>query len=70
VPIAIAIFNNLRADLAATKRLVAPEEPTSLAKLLILNKLKLAERVGFVPDGLAPINGLGPIGASRNRQIH
>ena len=27
----------------------------------------LAERVGFVPDDLASINGLGP---DRNRQIH
>jgi hypothetical protein len=31
---------------------------------------RLAERVGFVPDSLASINGLGGIGNARNRQIH
>jgi hypothetical protein len=30
----------------------------------------MAERVGFVPDELAPINDLGPIGTARTRQIH
>jgi hypothetical protein len=30
----------------------------------------LAERVGFVPDVPALINGLGLIGSYRNRQIH
>ena len=29
----------------------------------------LAERVGFVPAILAPINGLGRIRTARNRQI-
>ena len=31
---------------------------------------ELAERVGFVPDVPAPINGLGLIEVARNRQIH
>jgi hypothetical protein len=31
---------------------ITPENPLRLAKLLILNKLKLAERVGFEPDHL------------------
>ena len=30
----------------------------------------MAERVGFVPGEPASLNGLGPIGAARNRQIH
>jgi hypothetical protein len=30
----------------------------------------MAERVGFVPDDLAPINDLRAIGTARNRQIH
>ena len=39
----------------------AREEPTWPVKLLILKKLKLAERVGFVPVVPAPINDLAPI---------
>ena len=42
----------------------------------IENKLQLAlfqsvvaERVGFVPDEPAPLNGLGRIRTARNRQI-
>jgi hypothetical protein len=34
----------------ANKRRVVPAEPTCPANLLILHKLKLAERVGFEPD--------------------
>jgi len=30
----------------------------------------MAERVGFVPDDLAPINGLGLIETARTAQIH
>ena len=42
----------------AKQRRIARQEPTWPAKLLILNKLKLAERVGFVPDEPALINNL------------
>ena len=31
---------------------------------------RMAERVGFVPDEPATLNGLGAIGTARNRQIH
>jgi len=40
-----------------------------LAKLLNLKDRELAERVGFVPDEPASLNGLGRIGTARNRQI-
>lgn len=36
--------------------IVARDEPTTPAKLLNRKKLKLAERVGFVPAIPAPIN--------------
>jgi hypothetical protein len=39
------------------------------ANLLNLKDRDLAERVGFVPDEPAPLNGLGRIGTARNRQI-
>jgi hypothetical protein len=32
--------------------------------------MALTTWVGFVPDELAPINGLGAIESARNRQIH
>ena len=40
------------------------------SKCFIVFSLWLAERVGFVPDDLAPINDLGLIGNARTRQIH
>ena len=63
-------FQQLRGRLEANLSTIARREPTLPAKLLILNKLKLAERVGFVPDEPASINSLGLIGTARNRQIH
>jgi hypothetical protein len=63
VPSAGAIFNNLRAGLRANLNAIARWEPTPPAKLLILKKLKLAERVGFVPDVRSPINDLALIGS-------
>jgi hypothetical protein len=44
-PLWSAIFNNLGADLRANLSAIARWEPTSPVKLLILKKLKLAERV-------------------------
>ena len=41
----------------------------SAVKLLICVQL-LAERVGFVPDEPAALNGLGAIATARIRQIH
>jgi hypothetical protein len=48
-PCVYQIFNDLGADFAGETSRIAREEPTSPANLLILNKLKLAERVGFAP---------------------
>ena len=47
----------------AKKRRVARGEPTGPTKLLKTKKLRLAERVGFVPVVPSPINDLGPIGS-------
>jgi hypothetical protein len=45
-------------------------QETRYAYYLIENKGgSLAERVGFVPDEPAILNGLGQIGTARNRQI-
>ncbi len=40
---------------------IAHENPLRLPKVLKTKEGDLAERVGFVPDDLAPINNLGPI---------
>jgi hypothetical protein len=34
-----------------------------------LQQIELAERVGFVPDEPAPLNGLGRLDTARTRQI-
>jgi len=47
VPCVDHIFNDLVADLGGEKSCIARVEPTSPAKSLKTNKLKLAERVGF-----------------------
>jgi hypothetical protein len=47
VPCVDQIFNDLVADLGGEKSCIARVEPTSPAKSLKTNKLKLAERVGF-----------------------
>jgi hypothetical protein len=56
--------------ISATSPAIARWNPPRPAKLLKRNDRELAERVGFVPDVPALINGLGLIGSSRNRQIH
>ncbi len=38
--------------------------------IAVTPKVYLAERVGFVPDDLAPINDLRAIGTARTAQIH
>jgi hypothetical protein len=47
VPCVDQNFDDLVADFGADKRCIARVEPTSPAKSLKTNKLKLAERVGF-----------------------
>ena len=44
---------------------ITRENPLRLAKLLILNKLKLAERVGFVSTGLSRFGAIPRIQAER-----
>jgi hypothetical protein len=50
VPVCGAIFNKLGGSFVPEKCTIARNEPALPAKLLILKKLKLAERVGFEPD--------------------
>jgi hypothetical protein len=50
VPCVDQSFNDLVADLGGVKSCIARVEPTSPAKSLKTNKLKLAERVGFEPN--------------------
>ena len=56
--------------LSAALPAIAHENPLGLAKLLKTKGQELAERVGFVPDAPATLNGLGLLGTARNRQIH
>jgi hypothetical protein len=57
-------------QLSAALPAIAREDPLGLAKLLKTKDQELAERVGFVPDELAPLNDSGRIGTARNRPIH
>src|SRR6266850_5738357 len=54
VPCVDHIFNDLVADLGGEKSCITRVEPTSPAKSLKTNKLKLAERVGFEPTCRLP----------------
>ena len=58
----------IEADQNASLDRIARDHPLRHAKLLILKDRDLAERVGFVPEGLAPLNDLRRIGTARIRQ--